>query len=118
MYTLLFQSGSRAKSGKYSTTRQVVGKRYFSQPKQFTRHTPAVNMLKIEGATCTPVNAPCVTSVPCMAAPTPPPVAPSPTMMTTPRVANQVNPLLGTRPLGTTRFPLGAGLQVINGGGA
>lgn len=71
-------------------------------------------MLKIEGATCTPVTAPTQAPAPVM-----PATAQSPGP--SPRVSNQVNPLLGsTRPLGATRLSVGAaGLQglLIHGGG-
>lgn len=103
----LFQllSNQRVKSAK-NPSRQVVGKRFYIQNKYPKRHQPAVNMLKIEGATCTPAtNATAV--------------APSPSP--TPRVVNastQVNPQLGsTRPVGISRFGVvgksGGGVWVV-----
>lgn len=122
-----FQSAQRAKSAK-NATRQVVGKRIYIQQNQVKRHQPAVNMLKIEGATCTPVNA--LASVPSMAPVTTGQSITQSTIsqsvtasspISTPRVSNHVNPLLGTtRLLASTRLLRGAGLQslqVINGGG-
>lgn len=94
-----FQNVQRVKSAKNS--RQVVGKRFYIQNKYPKRHQPAVNMLKIEGATCTPV-----TTTPVVAS------SPSPTPRSI--TSTQLNPLLGsTRPLGLSRL----GVIGKNGGG-
>lgn len=98
MHSLFFQSVQRVKSAKNSS-RQVVGKRFFIQNKAYPkRHEPAVNMLKIEGANCTPGGP--------QAGPSPSP-APSPRP---PGAALQYNPQLGN--------PSMPGLAGMSGNGA
>ncbi|XP_053384365.1 uncharacterized protein LOC123536146 isoform X9 [Mercenaria mercenaria] len=76
------EPSQRVKSAKNS--RQVVGKRFYIQNKYPKRHQPAMNMLKIEGATCTPATMAPVASSP----------SPTPRSVT----STQLNPLLETIP--------------------